>query len=270
MADKNYSIIISTCDKFSDLWEANITLLEKNWGDRGVDTYLVTDKPTERRFDNVTVIAAGEGKEITERLAAAIEFIKTDYVVFLLDDYFLPDKVDAKKIDYCMNAMAKENFDYLRLYTFINAKYFKEKVAGYEDIYHVTTDARYNINLYPCGFSVKFLRETLKGETRNAWQYEVSLTKIGDSFGAKCALTNPNALNMLDVVRKGRIIRKAKRYLDKHDLYHGDRPVLDIFTTLKLGTIYKLKIILPRKLVNFIRRVLKKCGKKFYSDEYEN
>ena len=185
---KNYSIIISTCDKFSDLWEANVKLLEKNWGDRGVDTFLVTDKPTDRHYDNVQIISAGEGTEITERLKAAIEFIKTDYVVFLLDDYFLPDKVDTNKIDYCMNAMEKEGFDYLRLYTFINAKYFKEKVDGYSYIYRVTTDARYNINLYPCGLSVKFLKETLKGEVRNAWQYEVSLTRIGDRYGAKCAL----------------------------------------------------------------------------------
>lgn len=270
MADKNYSVIISTCDKFSDLWDANITLLEKNWGKRGVDTFLVTDKPTDRHFDNVNIIAAGEGTEITERLAAAIEEIKTEYVVFLLDDYFLTKPVDTAKIDYCMAVMEKENLDYLRLYTFINAKYFKEKLSGYDDIYRVTTEARYNINLYPCGLSVKFLKETLKGEKRNAWQYEVSLTKIGAAFGAKCALTNPNAMDMLDVVRKGKLIRRAKRYLDKHGLYHGNRPVLDIFTTVKLGTIYKLKVILPRGFTNFVRRVLKKCGKKFYSDEYEN
>lgn len=270
MAEKNYSIIISTCDKFSDLWEANIKLLEKNWGDRGVETFLVTDKPTDRHFSNVKIIAAGEGTEITERLAAATEIIKTDYVVFLLDDYFLYKKIDTAKIDYCMSAMEKENFDYLRLYTFINAKYFKEKIKGYSDIYRVTTDARYNINLYPCGLSLKFLKETLKGEVRNAWQYEVSLTKIGDAVGAKCALLNPNAMDMLDVVRKGKLIRKAKRYLDRNGLYNGNRPVLGIFTTLKLGTIYKLKVILPRSLTNFIRRVLKKCGKKFYSDEYEN
>ena len=75
---------------------------------------------------------------------------------------------------------------------------------------------------------------------------------------------------MLDVVRKGRIIRKAKRYLDRYDLYHGDRPVLDLFTTVKLGTVYRLKSIMPRSFSSFIRKILKKCGKKFYSDEYEN
>ena len=267
MDKSDYSIIISSCDKFSDLWDANVALLEKNWADRGVDTYIVTDAPTEKTYQNVKILSAGEGTEITERIRFALETVKSEYIFFLLDDYFLTDKIDAGKVDYYVGVMKKEALDYLRLYTFINAKYFKEKIACYDDVYRVTTDARYNINLYPCVFSRSFLEATLEGE-KNAWQYEVSLTKIGAAYGAKCALVNPNAINMLDVVRKGKLIRKAKRYLDKNDLYHGDRPVLDLFTAVKLGTIYRLKVILPRGFTNFVRRLLKKCGKKFYSNEY--
>ena len=66
--ENKFSIIISTCDKFSDLWDAHILLLNQNWADRNVETFLVTDKPTDRTFENVTVVAAGEGTEITERL----------------------------------------------------------------------------------------------------------------------------------------------------------------------------------------------------------
>lgn len=87
--ENNFSIIISTCDKFSDLWDAHILLLNQNWADRNVETFLVTDKPTDRTFKNVTVVAAGEGTEITERLKAVLPLIKTEYVLFTLDDYFL-------------------------------------------------------------------------------------------------------------------------------------------------------------------------------------
>lgn len=268
MANKDYSVIISTCDKFSDLWDANVTLLEKNWGDRGVDTYFVTDKPTDLEYERVKFIAAGEGAEITERIKAALKVIETKYIVFLLDDYFLTKPIDTAKIDRYIEIMRKEKLDYLRLYTFLNAKYFKEKIGDCGDIYKVTTDARYNVNLYPCVFSREFLAATVEGGTKNAWQYEVSLTKTADRYGAKCALVNPDAIDMLDVVRKGRLIRKAKRYLDKYDLYHGDRPVMDLFTTVKLGAVYRLKSLMPRKFSSFIRGILKKCGKKFYSDEY--
>ena len=45
MMENNFSIIISTCDKFSDLWDAHILLLNQNWADRNVETFLVTDIP---------------------------------------------------------------------------------------------------------------------------------------------------------------------------------------------------------------------------------
>ena len=85
--ENNFSIIISTCDKFSDLWDAHILLLNQNWADRNVETFLVTDKPTDRTFENVTVVAAGEGTEITERLKVVLPLVKTEYVLFTLDDY---------------------------------------------------------------------------------------------------------------------------------------------------------------------------------------
>ena len=64
--ENDFTVVISTCDKFSDLWDAHILLLNQNWPDRNVMTFLVTDKPTERKYDSVTIVAAGENTEITE------------------------------------------------------------------------------------------------------------------------------------------------------------------------------------------------------------
>ena len=52
IADSNYllkdklTMVIQTCDKFSDLWEGHFKLLNKNWADRQIDTLLVTDEAT--------------------------------------------------------------------------------------------------------------------------------------------------------------------------------------------------------------------------------
>ena len=94
--DNNFSIIISTCDKFSDLWDAHVQLLNQNWADRNVETFLLTDKPTDRKFKNITVVAAGEGTEITERLQTVMPMIKTENVLFTLDAYFLTKKFQQR------------------------------------------------------------------------------------------------------------------------------------------------------------------------------
>ena len=114
--ENNFSIIISTCDKFSDLWDAHILLLNQNWEDRNVETFLVTDKPTDRTFENVTVVAAGEGREITERLKVVLPLIKTEYVLFTLDDYFLTEKISTQALNEDIQIMEKHQIDYLRLF----------------------------------------------------------------------------------------------------------------------------------------------------------
>lgn len=113
--ESKFSIIISTCDKFSDLWDAHIQLLNKNWADRNVDTFLVTDKPTDRTFENVNVVAAGEATEITERLRAVMPLIKTEYILFTLDDYFLTEKISTKAILEDIEDMKEQEIDYMRL-----------------------------------------------------------------------------------------------------------------------------------------------------------
>ena len=116
MMENNISIIISTCDKFSDLWDAHILLLNQNWADRNVETFLVTDKPTDRTFENVTVVAAGEGTEITERLRAVMPLIKTEYVLFTLDDYFLTEKISTQALNEDIQIMFFFLFVFLCLF----------------------------------------------------------------------------------------------------------------------------------------------------------
>ena len=114
--ENDFSVIVSTCDKFSDLWDANLLLLNQNWADRNAETFLVTDKPTDRTFENVTVVAAGEDAEITERLRAVLPLIKTEYILFTLDDYFLTEKISTQAVNEDIQIMNKHRIDYLRLF----------------------------------------------------------------------------------------------------------------------------------------------------------
>ena len=106
------SLLIFTCDKFSDLWESGIGLLNKNWADRAFKTYLVTDKATDREFSGVTVISAGENAELSDRIKTALNTIDTDYVLVTLDDYFFTKPIDNSRIMRCLDIAKREDFDY--------------------------------------------------------------------------------------------------------------------------------------------------------------
>ena len=47
---KNMTMLILSCDKFSDLWDGHIKLLEENWPDRDMETFIVTDAPSDKSY----------------------------------------------------------------------------------------------------------------------------------------------------------------------------------------------------------------------------
>ena len=53
---KNMTMLILSCDKFSDLWDGHIKLLEQNWPDRDMETYIVTDAPTDKKYTGIRII----------------------------------------------------------------------------------------------------------------------------------------------------------------------------------------------------------------------
>ena len=160
--ENNFSIIISTCDKFSDLWDAHVLLLNQNWADRNVETFLVTDKPTDRTFENVTVVAAGEGTEITERLRAVMPLIKTEYVLFTLDDYFLTERISTQAINEDIQIMEKHQIDYLRLFVMTMKSLRNRKAEELEpDIFLLDNYAGdYIVSLYAGIWRKDFMEKT--------------------------------------------------------------------------------------------------------------
>ena len=262
MLKDKLTLLIHTCDKFSDLWEVHVMLLNSNWADRNINTLLVTDKDTTKSYEGIKVISAGEGKELPVRAAAALQHIKTEYVLVTLDDYFLTKKIKTKKIGNLIDVMEKENLDYMSLFNDPNSF---DRMRGYKSIYNVKLNGNYKVNLYPGIWRKSFIEKTIK-DSMNAWQYEVSLTRIAREIGAKCALSKGKEFEILDVVRKGEILHKANRYLKKHNLYNGPRKVIKYRDEFKIFVFSTGKKILPQGIANYIKRRLINRGVRFYSD----
>ena len=262
MLKDKLTLVIHSCDKFSDLWDAHVELLNQNWGDRNIDTFLVTDKETTKVYDGITVLSTGERMELSERTASALTSIQTEYVLITLDDYFLTKKISTEKIANLLSAMEKENLDYVRMFPIPKSK---DKIEGYKSLYRVNLNGNYKVNLYPGLWRKSFVEKTIQ-QSLNAWQYEVSLTKIARDVGASCAMTKGEEFKILDVVRKGQLLHKAKRYLKNNGLYDGPREVISFRQELKINLMFYGKELLPDNFINLIKRILIKRGHKFYSD----
>jgi hypothetical protein len=265
--ENNFSIIISTCDKFSDLWDAHVLLLNQNWADRNVETFLVTDKPTDRTFENVTVVAAGEGTEITERLRGVMPLIKTEYVLFTLDDYFLTERISTQAVNEDIQIMEKHQIDYLRLFVMTMKSLRNRKAEELEPgIFLLDNHAGdYIVSLYAGIWRKDFMEKTLT-KTLNAWQYEVALTNMARQLNARCADSRRGEFPILDVIRKGKVLTKARKYFDGNPIYKGNREDMRVKDEWMLEFRTWLREWLPKPLFNLSKAIMRRRGYTFFSD----
>ena len=233
--NKELTIVINTCDLFSDIWNVTIFLLKNYWKQCEYAVVLLTDtNKNNYSFDGVEILCAGEKKEITERLLYAIPFIKTKYVLMTLDDYFINDNISSEKIVRILDYCTQNSIDYCRF--FLRPKPYKnEKIKNQRKMWTIDNSRIYSVNLYPGLWTLDFLKFTLKGKIKNAWQYEVFLTKAATNYKLNAIVSLNNEFPFIDGIRKGLFLRRSKKFIDRLNIYQGNRGVCSRWFEFKLN-----------------------------------
>lgn len=259
------TLLISSCDKFSDIWEIHCKLLEENWSDREIRTILLTDKDTDFNFPNIEIHSTKDDANIVLRLKMIIEKISTKYILITLDDYFLINHVDNDKIENLVSIMEKEKLDYIRLY-----KYPKSRnttaIKESENVKILNFKKRYDVNLYPGIWRVDFLKQTLININQNAWEFEVFLTSFAKHNSARCGWCQDDVFPILDSIRKGKFLHKSKKFINNYGYYSGNRDTISWIEEWKLWIMRTINTYLPDKIRVFLKNLMKKRGMQFYSD----
>jgi len=97
---KDCAIVVSTCDGYSDIWNAFFTLFKKYWPDNPFPVYL-NSETLDIKDDDISILtlkALSSELSWTRRLKEALIRIDAEYIVFMLDDFFLYDIVDTERI----------------------------------------------------------------------------------------------------------------------------------------------------------------------------
>lgn len=258
------SLLISTCDKFSDLWDEHIALLRQHWKGEIWKTYLVTDKQTNREYDGIEIIVAGEDKDFPMRIKYAAEHIDTDYILLTLDDYFIINDVDPIKLNHLVEKAENENISYLKLYD--RRMTNPSKYESIEALRKIDLSKKYAITLYPALWKRKFLLDSVQGDM-TPWKYESYLTTFARKEKAKCMFSHTGLFDILDVVRKGKILHKADKYFKCNGIDIGNRPIISRTTEIKLLIMDWISWYAPRRIFLKVKKMAKLLGMKFYSDD---
>ncbi len=100
---EQFTIVVSSCDAYKDLWTPFFTILKSEWiGIEHIPIVLNTESLS-YAYDglNIRTLQLYKYREKvswTERLRETLKRISTDYVITLLDDFFMMDKVRSEDI----------------------------------------------------------------------------------------------------------------------------------------------------------------------------
>ena len=163
----NYSIIVLSCDKYDTCWQPFFALLDKYWKNHP-KTYLVTETKQCEYSKTINI----NSDCWTERFKKALEQIDTDYVIIMLDDFFIRNKVDTKRIDYCLSQMNDD----------IAVFNFEKKYRQCDESNLIGFERQLNNQVYlnscqPSLWNRKALIERLQ-DNETPWQWETK--RVGD------------------------------------------------------------------------------------------
>ncbi len=109
---KDVAFVLSSCDKCCDLWDPFFTLVKRHWSDFDYRVYLCTDSK-QFSFEGVDIscpLKMAAGSTWSENLMALLEKMDEEYVLLMLDDFWLKTDVDVNRLHRYEQVM-QENQD---------------------------------------------------------------------------------------------------------------------------------------------------------------
>lgn len=110
MEKKDVTIFVSSCDLYEDAWMPLLKLLKKQWPECEYPVVLCTEeKEYDCDFMDVKTICTGKNLSWTARIRSVLNRIDTEFVLFLLEDYFLTDRVDVKGFEKALELIRSDS-----------------------------------------------------------------------------------------------------------------------------------------------------------------
>ena len=258
------TILINSCEQFSDMWPNIFNLYEKNWSNH--PTLKVITGGTKDTLYPKESFLEYDG-EMSDRLLKAIDEVKTKYIFLSFDDYYPIKPVCKDKIQQIVNVLEDNNYDYCRIF---NKPKIKGKKIDQIKYQVMPLTNYYEVNFYPSIWKVSSLKNVLK-QNEVIWKLEARLTRrCKEQNFTCCCVHNKGIFDFIDVVRKGKYLRNAYRYLKRSDLYISDRKKRGVWETIKLNTRIFVSDHTSPKMKNFLKKVFRRKGKVYYSDYADN
>lgn len=197
------AIVVPSCDKYSDLWEPLFLTLRLRWESCPFHIYLVSNYLT-CPAEGVDTIKVGTDLTWSSNLIKALVSVPCEYVLLFVDDLFLKENVNGKRVIELIEQCVSNNWDYLRLNPTPGPKRTQSKGDG---VGIILPGDWYRSSTVLSVWKKEVLLDVLDPQ-ENAWELEVLGGIRTDKYKYWFACTRWN-LPYYNLVVKGKIVPRA-------------------------------------------------------------
>lgn len=252
------TILVTSCKAYEDVLEISEQLYSYYWKDCPYARFLVVDEISNNKtylnnFTRIIVAGADTKYKNQARLTHALEKIKTQYVLFLLEDMLICNKINTELIEYAVNTAKKYSVGCLRL----NPVFFGKKISYFncdDSLIEYDKHSPYRISYAPAIWNIDFLTKISK-EFDNAGDFERKGSFLSNSYNDKILGSTKTLFPYINGISRGKWELEAIKFLD----YFGIKPdfsnhrlmnASDEFKQAFLGYLFNINPLLILKMQN--------------------
>jgi len=206
---KNISLVVLSCDNYSDLWSIFIEQFEKSWPDCPYDKYISTNfiSAGSNTFQDIKI---GKDYSWSDGVIKTLNKIKNqyEYVLITLEDLILIEKVDNEKFQAIVKEFMNLDGNYLK---FIRKPRPTNKFNNYFG--EIKPGSLYRPTCVYAIWKIETLLELLN-KNENAWEFERFGAVRSDKYDGFYVVYK-DFFKFSNTVVKGKWVPKEKKKFEK-------------------------------------------------------
>ena len=241
------AVLVMSCDKYRDLWRPFFTLFWRYWPNCPFPLYLGTTGET-YNDERVTTIHAGD-YPWSKTFRLCLEQIDTDYVLLLLEDFFLDEPIATRDILEHLKLLHELRGTVLRLYPHPGPD---AKLPPHSNIGRLHRLAEYRVSMQPAVWNRMELLGIVRDD-ESIWDFESKGTTRSQSSSHGFYSTYGAVLPYRHVIERGQWFRSAAERYEKEQIGcdFAARPVMT-----RAQSIFKAVNARRRRWISAVRKVL--------------
>jgi len=215
---KEVSILVVSCDRYTDLWDPFFRCFFKYWPDCPYPVYLGTNY---RKFADGRVSSLDIGRDISysDNLLAMLSRVDSPWVILWVEDRFLSHRVSSERISEVIGKAARHQTGYLKLIS--ASPLVNDHIEG-EEFGEIPKGAKYRACI-TIGLWRKEVLERLLVPGETAWEIERNGSRRSALFPERFLAYGrrvrfETAIRDRHILKKGSILRDATPFLLREGL----------------------------------------------------